>query len=188
MVDRHCTRSANHIDDTPCRIAGGSDDIPCCIAIDDIPFCIEIDDIPSASKGATSSEHVPAMLTPAKLHFPPDFCRKHPRLVQKFRSAIAHAGSQWHETCATAPGCTVVGRLRECQTFLQQARRLRPAAGVHVSFCKGVGDIRTNVTLWSSSLQSVACGKGLNSRIVKQPASSAVQMTRRPLLGRARAA
>ena len=88
----------------------------------------------SAASQRAGFAHAPAIGTPAKMHFTPDFCKKHPRLVKEFRNAIACTESKWQETSAKERGCTILRGLRECQSFLQNARAMPRVAGVHASF------------------------------------------------------
>ena len=88
----------------------------------------------SAASRSQTSQHVPAILNAAKLHFTTDFCRKHQAIVRKCREAIKRTDSKWQESSVTSSGVWVLENLRAFQSFLRSVRRLRPAAGVHATF------------------------------------------------------
>ena len=96
-----------------------------------LPTATEKDSATAASQG---QQHVPGIQTAAKLHFPTEFCRKHPKLLKVFRQLIAKQSSRWTETSTAQPNCTVISSLKECQAFLRKVRTFPQAAGVHASF------------------------------------------------------
>ena len=96
-----------------------------------LPTATEKDSATAASQG---QQHVPGIQTAAKLHFPTQFCTKHPKLLKVFRQLIAKQSSRWTETSIAEPNCTVISCLKECQAFLRKVRTFPQAAGVHASF------------------------------------------------------
>ena len=107
---------------------------------------------PAAPQGATKEStricaHAPATLVPAKLSFTPQFERKHPELLGLFRRAMmAKPGSKWQQSTGTsadaAKGCSIIDKLRDCQAFLRQVRRLPHSSGLHATYLDNRATLR----------------------------------------------
>jgi hypothetical protein len=121
---------------------------------------------PGGGPSPKVAEHVPAILTPAKIYISEEFGRKHVRLQKAFRDAIAKSGSQWKAASVEERGCTKVSGLQECQAFLQKIRRLPQAAGVHATYLDKTAVLQGDLSRYgnpATQKQRGSAGARLNS-------------------------